>query len=60
MNGAPVPVWAVALVLAVIAPFAARALALVFERRARERSTRLIDAAFASPCGQKEKKREQI
>ena len=42
MNSAPVPVWAVALVLAVLAPFAARMLAMALERRAREKSSRLL------------------
>ena len=47
MNGSStVPLWAIALLLAVVAPFAARALALLFERRAREKSTRLLESAF--------------
>ena len=47
MNGLSIPLWAVALLLAVIAPFTARAIALVFERRARERSARLLESAYA-------------
>ena len=46
MNGAPVPLWAVALVLAVVAPFAARMLATMFERRARQKSSQLLESGF--------------
>jgi hypothetical protein len=43
MHGAThLPLWAIALVLAVVAPFGARALAGFFERRARERTCRLL------------------
>src|SRR5436309_2971020 len=45
MAGATgLPLWAIALTLAVIAPFAARALAAHFERRVRERSRRLLSS----------------
>ena len=37
------PLWAFALVVAVLAPFAARALATQFERQVRERSRRLFE-----------------
>ncbi len=50
MRGAlPLPLWAIALVLAVVAPFAARALAVMFERRARERGARILGQARALP-----------
>ncbi|HVJ89844.1 MAG TPA: hypothetical protein VM580_08565 [Labilithrix sp.] len=39
----PLPLWAVALVFAALAPFAAKALASTFERRARARSKRLLE-----------------
>ncbi len=43
MRGAmPLPLWAIALVLAAIAPFAAKALASTFERRSRARTKRLL------------------
>jgi hypothetical protein len=42
MFGAPVPLWAVALVLAVLAPFAAASVATAFEQRSRARSRRLL------------------
>ena len=43
MRGAmPLPLWAVALVLAALAPFAAKVLASMFERRSRERTRRLL------------------
>ena len=38
----PLPLWAIALVLAAIAPFLAKVLASTFERRSRERSTRVL------------------
>ena len=44
MNGAPLPLWVVALVLATVAPFAAKTLATAFERRSHERSRRLLNA----------------
>ena len=44
MRGAmPLPLWVIALVLAAIAPLAARALALAFERRARLRSKQVLE-----------------
>jgi len=43
MRGAmPLPLWAIALVLAALAPFAAKVLASMFERRSRERTRRLL------------------
>lgn len=43
MQGAmSLPVWVVALVLAGAAPFGAKALAVLFQRRSRERSRRLL------------------
>jgi hypothetical protein len=43
MRGAmPLPLWAIALVLAALAPFVAKVLANVFERRSRARSKRLL------------------
>lgn len=42
------PVWVVALVLAATAPFCAKALAVLFERRSRERSRRLLVARTGS------------
>lgn len=46
MRGAtPLPLWAVALVLAALAPFAARIVANAFERAARMRSRRLLERA---------------
>ncbi|HEY6461960.1 MAG TPA: hypothetical protein VIY73_17460 [Polyangiaceae bacterium] len=38
------PVWLVALLCAVLAPWAARALQAYFERRARQRTTAFLDA----------------
>jgi hypothetical protein len=43
MRGAlPLPLWAVALVLAALAPLMAKALASMLERRSRERSARIL------------------
>ncbi len=43
MRGAmPLPLWAVALVFAALAPFVAKVLASTFERRSRERTRRLL------------------
>jgi hypothetical protein len=43
MRGAmPLPLWVVALVLATLAPFAAKMLASTFERRSRQRSQQLL------------------
>jgi hypothetical protein len=43
MRGAmPLPVWAVALMVATAAPFAAKWLAFTFERRGRTRSRHLL------------------
>jgi len=43
MRGAmPLQLWAIALVLAALAPFAARALASMFERRSHERTRRIL------------------
>jgi hypothetical protein len=36
------PLWSIALVLAAVAPYLAHLLASHFQRRARERSTRLL------------------
>ena len=45
MRGAmSLPLWAVALALAAIAPFAAKMLAGAFEHRSRERSRRILGA----------------
>lgn len=41
----PLPLWALALVLAVLAPFMARAVASIFARRSRERSRRVLASA---------------
>lgn len=44
MRGAmPLPLWVVALVLAMLAPFAAKMLAFMFERRSRQRSRQLLE-----------------
>jgi len=40
-----VPVWAIALGIAAVAPFAARALATTFERHARAKSRRIVEGA---------------
>lgn len=49
MQGAmSLPVWSIALVLAAGAPFGAKALAVLFERRSRERSQRLLVARTVS------------
>jgi len=45
----PVPVWAIALVLAVFAPFAARALAQAFDKRMRERTVRALGSSATKP-----------
>jgi hypothetical protein len=46
MTGATgLPHWVIALAVAVLAPFAARALAAQFERQIRERSRRLFGTA---------------
>jgi hypothetical protein len=43
MRGAlPLPLWAVALVFAIVTPLVARALAVFFERLAREHSRRIL------------------
>jgi hypothetical protein len=43
MRGAlPLPLWAVALVVAIVSPLVARALAVLFERQAREHSRRIL------------------
>jgi hypothetical protein len=41
-GASPVPLWAVALVLAALAPFAAASLATTFEQHSRARSRRLL------------------
>jgi hypothetical protein len=43
-----VPLWVVALVLATLAPFAAKALAASFERWSRERSRQILMRAQSS------------
>jgi hypothetical protein len=45
------PHWAIAAAVAVFAPFAARALAVQFERRARERSRRAFGASKSNGLG---------
>jgi hypothetical protein len=42
MGASALPVWAVALLLAVVAPFVARAVAEISERRVRARTLRLF------------------
>ncbi|MBX3261412.1 MAG: hypothetical protein KIS78_23295 [Labilithrix sp.] len=50
MRGAmSLPLWSVALVLAAVAPFVARALASAFERRAHERTKRILAQRPARP-----------
>jgi len=43
------PLWVVALVLAAVAPLVARGLASAFERRARDRSKRILEAGRVRP-----------
>lgn len=43
----PLPLWAAALILAAVAPFVARALAILFSRQARERSRRVLESPRA-------------
>ena len=48
MRGAlPVPLWVVALVLAALAPFAARMLSSTLEQRSRNRSRRILGSRSA-------------
>lgn len=50
MRGAmSLPLWTIALVLAAVAPFAARALASALERRAHERGKRILAQRPARP-----------
>jgi hypothetical protein len=52
MRGAmPLPFWAVALVVATVAPAAAKMLAGLFERRARKRSRQILLPVTASTAG---------
>jgi hypothetical protein len=49
MRGAmTLPIWVVALLFAIVAPFAAKAVASVFERWARERSRQIVFRAATS------------
>jgi hypothetical protein len=43
------PIWLVALLCAVLAPWAARALQAYFERRARQRTYAFLDAVRRTP-----------